>query len=183
MEGYGTLTAAYTFALADLGPDHLPLGLRLRAVHSPVEPKRGYAELLLNGVAFYTAPLEGTVLDLYTPLPSRLLERNNTLKCFHYAPGGAVHLRRPALHRHPGPRFLPGPGERGAPFWAGRLPQALLPQFWVYLEPLDRFKLQLAARLVQALQETTRTPYAPRWPPTPTRGPSSPSGARASPDP
>lgn len=37
-------------------------------------------------------------------------------------PGGAVHLRRPALHRHPGPRFLPGPGERGAPFWAGRLP-------------------------------------------------------------
>lgn len=92
VEGYGTLTAAYTFALADLGPDHLPLGLRLRAVHSPVEPKRGYAELLLNGVAFYTAPLEGTVLDLYTPLPSRLLERNNTLEVrFHYAPrrGGA----------------------------------------------------------------------------------------------
>lgn len=185
VEGYGTLTAAYTFALADLGPDHLPLGLRLRAVHSPVEPKRGYAELLLNGVAFYTAPLEGTVLDLYTPLPSRLLERNNTLEVrFHYAPpeGRCTYGALPfTATLDPGSYLVLGRGELLSGLDA--FPQALLPQFWVYLEPLDRFKLQLAARLVQALQETTRTPYAPRWPPTPTRGPSSPSGARASPRP
>ena len=163
VEGYGTLTAAYTFALADLGPDHLPLGLRLRAVHSPVEPKRGYAELLLNGVAFYTAPLEGTVLDLYTPLPSRLLERNNTLEVrFHYAPpeGRCTYGALPfTATLDPGSYLVLGRGELLSGLDA--FPQALLPQFWVYLEPLDRFKLQLAARLVQALQETTRTPLRP----------------------
>ena len=182
VEGYGTLTAAYTFALADLGPDHLPLGLRLRAVHSPVEPKRGYAELLLNGVAFYTAPLEGTVLDLYTPLPSRLLERNNTLEVRFPRRGGAPTAPCPSP-----PPWTPVPtwswGEGSSFLGWTPSPRPSSPSSgstWNLWTGSSSSSPPASSRPFRRPREP---PYAPRWPPTPTRGPSSPSGARASPRP
>lgn len=152
VEGYGLLSASYAFALADFGPRRHPVGLRLRAVHSPTVPERGYVELLLNGVAFHSQPLEGTLLDLYAPVPPRLLERNNTLEVrFRYAPpeGQCTYGALPfTATLDPASYVVLAGGEVLSGLDA--FPQAFLPKFWVYLEPLDRFKLQLAARLVQA---------------------------------
>lgn len=173
VEGFGVLTASYAFSLADLGPKRRPVGLRLRAVHSPALPERGYAELLLNGVAFHAEPLEGTLLDLYAPVPAPLLERNNTLEVrFRYAPAGGqcTYGALPfTATLDPASYLVLEGGEALSGLDA--FPQALLPKFWVYLEPLDRFKLGLAARLVQALQETTRTPLLPEIASAPDRAP------------
>lgn len=173
VEGFGVLTASYAFALADLGPRRHPVGLRLRAVHSPALSERGYVELLLNGVAFYSEPVEGTLLNLYAPVPARLLERNNTLEVrFRYAPaeGQCTYGALPfTATLDPASYLVLEGGEALSGLDA--FPQALLPRFWVYLEPLDSFKLGLAARLVQALQETTKTPLLPEISPTPDRAP------------
>jgi hypothetical protein len=43
----------------------------------------------------------------------------------------------------------------------GRFPQSFLPSFSVLLDPLDRFRVELASTVIGAMQATTRTPLAP----------------------
>src|SRR5690606_12425471 len=42
-----------------------------------------------------------------------------------------------------------------------RFPAALVPEFSVLLEPRDRFRVELAATMIEAMQRTTATPMAP----------------------
>ena len=53
--------------------------------------------------------------------------------------------------------------ERGAPLAPGfgRFPSAFVPAFSVLLEPRDRYRVELAATTIGAMQQTTHTPLAP----------------------
>ncbi len=163
VRGVGTLSAYYSFALADFGPYTHPIGMRLRVIHTPVKG-RAYLELILNGTPFDTLGLEGTKLDAWVSMPANLLERNNTLELrFTYSPQeGACPRGALPFSATVDPRsfFTLSEGQLLQGFDA--LPQSFLPKFTVYLEPLDLFKLGMAARLVYHLQATTRTPLWPQ---------------------
>lgn len=163
VSGMGTLPLSFRFALADLGPGRHPLGLWLRATHSPVPEGQAQALLYLNGSLFHSLPLAGTHLEAWVPVPTALLERNNLLEVrFQYAPPGGA-CQQGALPftaaLDPGALLVLGQGNPLRGFDA--LPQDFLPRFGVYLDPLDLPRLALASRLVQALQATTRTPLYP----------------------
>ncbi len=161
--GLGTLEFNYSFALADLGSHQRPLGLRLKAEHTPVEKGRAQALLLLNGALLASLPLEGSRLSVWVPIPEHLLERNNNLAIrFQYAPNedqcrnGSLPF---TVTVDPTSSLTLG---RGSPLRGlEAFPQALLPRFGVYLSSLDTPQLELALRLIKALQATTRTPLRP----------------------
>jgi len=52
-------------------------------------------------------------------------------------------------------------GDASIPPGFGRFPAAFVPAFSVLLEPRDRFRVELAAQVIGAMQQTTRTPLAP----------------------
>ena len=59
-----------------------------------------------------------------------------------------------------GSAFVTNGATTMAPGFA-RFPQAFVPAFSVLLEPVDRFRLELATTVIGAMQQTTRAPLAP----------------------
>lgn len=160
-QGLGGVSFQYSFALADFGAGRYPASFRLLARHTPA--RQGRLELYLNSTLIRSLPLEGDRMDLWVPLPKHLLSRDNTLElrfsqaleqgqCSH----GALPL---SVSVDPSSSFYSETGSLLEGFDA--LPQGFLPEFRVVLLPLDAQNLRLAARLVQALQATTRTPLLP----------------------
>lgn len=165
LEGSGALAAAYTFSLADLGPNTVPLGVRLRVQHSPVaEAGEGYLQVSLNGRQVASAPLLGTRFDEWLELPRGAVSRDNTLElrfAYRAAGGGCSRGALPlSVTVDPGSALSLGRGEGGGGGFLS-LPQALLPRFAVQLEELTADSVALAARLVGAMQATTRTALTP----------------------
>ncbi|WMT56890.1 cellulose biosynthesis cyclic di-GMP-binding regulatory protein BcsB [Truepera radiovictrix] len=163
LEGSGALATAYTFALADLGPDAVPLGVRLRLQHSPVAEGEGYLQVFLNGRQVTSAPLAGTRFDTWFELPRGALARDNTLElrlAYRAAGGdcsrGALPL---SVTVEPDSALSVTRGALGDGF--ASFPQALLPRFAVFLETLEHDAVALAAQLVGALQATTRAALEP----------------------
>jgi hypothetical protein len=165
LEGSGALATAYTFALADLGPSAVPLGVRLRVQHSPVaEAGEGYLQVFFNGHQVASAPLSGTRFDEWLALPRGAVSRDNTLELrFAYRAAGG-NCSRGALPLSvtvdPSSSFSVGRGEGGGDGFSS-LPQVLLPRFAVFLEELTADSVALAARLVGAMQATTRAALMP----------------------
>ena len=162
--GMGQLYTDYTFAIADLGPGVYPSGINLRVVHSPATEGEAYLELALNGTAFKTVELKGSVTEFWAGFPRELLQRANRLELryFYSPPSGVCSLGELPFSATVDPLSSYLNAKQGQPLYGfDALPQALLPKFGVFLENGSLPELQLAARLVHALQKTTKTKLFP----------------------
>ncbi len=167
MRGVGTLSTAYPFALADFGPRRYPTGFHLRVRHSAL-PEAGTAsvEVLLNGAVVGSQRLgRAASTDLYASLPRTELQPANTLtvRVAYQAPSGNCSLEAQPISVTVDPRssFTLADGEALPPGF-GRAPQALLPSFHVLMDPRTVPALQQAARLIGAMQATTRRSLRPQ---------------------
>jgi hypothetical protein len=163
--GGAIATAGYRFALADVGSDDVPRALRLLARHSALpEDANGEVAVLLNGAIVWSRPIEGTELDATVALPERLIARDNHLEVrFTLRLGeGECRLGAPLFTAtiDGGSSLIIG-GRNPLPPSFDRFPSALLPTFSVLLEPRDRYRVELAATTINAMQETTAWPLAP----------------------
>jgi hypothetical protein len=164
-EGSAITALGYRFALADFGPLSTPRAFRLLARHStPPADASGEVVVLLNGALIWSRPLEGTFLDAVVNLPDHLLERENRLEVrfMMRLSEGECRLGAPlfTVTVDGESAFLTEADLPMAPSF-DRFPAALLPTFSVLLEPRDRFRVELAATAIAALQRTTVTPLAP----------------------
>jgi hypothetical protein len=163
--GGAIASAGYRFSLADVGRDDVPRAFRLVARHSAI-PAEGIAEVavLLNGSIIWSRPVEGTELDATISLPERLIARDNHLEVrFTLRLGeGECRLGAPLFTAtiDGGSSLIVG-GRNPLPPSFDRFPSSLLPTFSVLLEPRDRYRVELAATTINAMQETTRSPLAP----------------------
>lgn len=165
IEGSSLLVAGYPFALADFGQAAAPTSFRLVARHTPL-PAGGHGSirLHLNGALIWSKAIDRTDLDVVVPIPGHLLQRDNVLEVRYQVVlgegacrfGGAVFTATIDAAS----AFVTGPGDVVAPGFA-RFPAAFVPAFSVLLDPVDRFRVDLAAQVVGAMQQTTRTPLAP----------------------
>jgi len=158
VEGMGRMTAYYDFSLSDFGPNKYPTGLRLRIVHTPVQPGSTYVELALNGATFYTLPLNEDAADFNAKIPTSYLQRNNTLEIrfFYSPPGNDCSLGAMPFSATIDPESTLQLAD-GAPLTGfDGLPQAFLPDLGVYLDSRSVNRLQLATELVQAMQRTSK---------------------------
>ncbi len=165
VEGSGVVVAGYAFALADFGRNVAPRAVRVLARHS-ILPADGYGSmrLMLNGQLIASRGLEGTDLDGTFTLPAHLLARDNRLEVrFHVVLGeGGCILGGPTFTATVDARSAFVLGDAGSlPPSFDRFPAAMVPAFSVLLEPRDRFRVELAARTIGAMQQTTTTPLAP----------------------
>ena len=164
-EGSAITALAYRFALADFGPMSTPRAFRLVARHStPPAEASGEVAVLLNGALIWSRPLEGTFLDAVINLPDHLLARENRLEVrfMMRLSEGECRLGAPlfTVTVDGESAFLTEASLPMAPSF-DRFPAAMLPTFSVLLEPRDRFRVELAATTIAALQRTTVTPLAP----------------------
>jgi hypothetical protein len=162
----GTIASAgYRFSLADIGRDDVPRAFRLLARHTAI-PAGGVAEIavLLNGSIVWSRPVESTEIDATIALPERLIARDNHLEVrFTLRLGeGECRLGAPLFTAtiDGGSSLIVG-GRNPLPPSFDRFPSALLPTFSVLLEPRDRYRVELAATTINAMQETTTSPLAP----------------------
>ncbi len=165
VEGGTIATAGYRFSLADLGAAATPRAFRLVARHSTLpEDATGTLTVLLNGAVIASRPVEGTEIDATFTIPSHLLARDNRLEVRFVMRLGEGECRLGA------PLFTASiDGTSGfvtekrmtLPPSFDRFPAALLPTFSVLLEPRDRYRVELAATVIGAMQQTTVTPLAP----------------------
>jgi hypothetical protein len=165
IEGSALLVSAIPFALADLGGNTLPSSFRLVAQHSVLPPDGdGSVRIHLNGSLIQSRALDGSALDITIPLPAHLLQRDNMLEVrFQVMLGeGACRLGGAVFTATIDERSTLVT-DRGTPIAPGfnRFPSAFVPAFSVLLEPRDRFRVELAATTIGAMQQTTRTPLAP----------------------
>lgn len=165
IEGNSLLIGSYPFALADLGGHTMPSAFRLVAQHSVLPPNgNGSVRIHLNGSLIQSRALDRSALDVTVPLPAYLLRRDNVLEVrFQVTLGdGACVLGGSVFTAtiDEGSAFVT---ERGAPLAPGfgRFPSSFVPAFSVLLEPRDRFRVELAAATIGAMQQTTHTPLAP----------------------
>jgi hypothetical protein len=171
--GYGTRTltggavasAGYRFALADIGRNEVPRAFRLLAHHTALPTDAtGEVAVLMNGAIIWSRPIEGTVLDATVSIPERLVARDNHLEVrFTMRLGeGECRLGAPLFTATiDGGSSLVVGGRNPLPPSFDRFPSALLPTFSVLLEPRDRYRVELAATTIHAMQETTARPLAP----------------------
>lgn len=165
VEGAGTIVAGIPFALADFGHDVAPSAVRLLLRHSPI-PADGHGTMRvhLNGQLVGSHVLDRPEVDLTIGLPAHLLARDNRLEVrFNVVLGqGGCILGGPVFTASLDDRsaFIVGGGASLPPSF-DRFPAAMVPAFSVLLEPRDRFRVELAARAVTAMQQTTTTPLAP----------------------
>jgi hypothetical protein len=158
-------STTYRFALADLGPGGSARAFRLVATHSAL-PADGIGEVsvLLNGALVWSRAVDGTAIDATITLPERLQERDNRLEVrFTLRIGeGECRLGAPIFTAtvHGESSLLLGNGLPMPPSF-DRFPAALVPAFSVLLEPRDRYRVELAATMVHAMQGTTTTPLEP----------------------
>jgi hypothetical protein len=164
-EGNSLISVPYPISLADFGAAVTPTSLRLIARHSILPPNgSGSVRLHLNGDLIYSRALEHDGFDVVIPIPAHLLRRDNVVDVrFQVTLGeGACLVGGPIFTAtiDNASAFVTNGGTAIAPGF-GRFPQAFVPAFSVLLEPLDRFRVELAATMIGALQQTTRTPLAP----------------------
>lgn len=165
VQGSAIASAGYRFALADFGYRAAPAAFRLVADHATLPRETsGEVSLLLNGAIIWSRPLDQNRIDVTIPLPASLLARENDLEVrFLVRLGsGDCHLGAPLFSAtiFGESAFVLGHTDRFAPSF-DRFPSALVPTFSVVLEPRDRFRVELAADLIGAMQQTTRQPLAP----------------------
>ena len=163
--GGAMASAGYRFSLADVGRDEVPRAFRLLARHTAI-PDEGIAEVavLLNGSIIWSRPVEGTEIDATVALPERLIARDNHLEVrFTLRLGeGECRLGAPLFTATiDGGSSLVIGGRNPLPPSFDRFPSTLLPTFSVLLEPRDRYRVELAATTIHAMQETTSSPLAP----------------------
>jgi hypothetical protein len=165
VQGSAIASAGYRFALADFGYRAAPAAFRLVADHATLPRETsGEVSLLLNGAIIWSRPLDQNRIDVTIPLPASLLTRENDLEVrFLVRLGsGDCHLGAPLFSAtiFGESAFVLGHTDRFPPSF-DRFPSALVPTFSVVLEPRDRFRVELAADLIGAMQQTTRQPLAP----------------------
>lgn len=165
VEGSSVIVASYPFSLADFGRRVTPRAVRLLIHHSMLpQDGRGTLRVTLNGQLIESMRLDRTEVDRTVSLPGHLLARDNRLDVrFHVVLGeGGCILG--------GPTFAATIDDRSTFVLTGdmplapsfdRFPAAFVPAFSVLMEPRDRFRVELAARAVGAMQQTTTTPLAP----------------------
>ena len=165
VEGNTLVVAEYPFALADFGGAASPTAFRLIARHS-IMPAIGHGSVRvhLNGSLIWSQSLDRTDVDEVISLPAHLLRRDNTLQVrFQVVLGeGRCILGSQVFTAtvDASSAFVVDDDNRIAPGF-GRFPSAFTPAFSVLLEPRDRFRVELAATVIGAMQQTTRTPLAP----------------------
>ncbi len=164
-EGSAIVRHSIPFALADFGHYVTPYAARLVLRHSAL-PRDGYGTMnvYLNGQLIESRPVERQDVDLTVSLPGHLMQRDNRLDVRFdvvLGQGGCV-LGGPTFIATLDDRstFLLTDGSTLAPSF-DRFPSALVPAFSVLMEPRDRYRVELAARTIGAMQETTVMPLAP----------------------
>lgn len=163
----GNVIAAttYRYALADLGTAGAPRAFRLVATHTALPAgATGEVAVLLNGALVWSRAADGTAIDATIGLPERLQERDNrlevrfTLRLFE----GECRLGAPVFTATvDGESALLLGGRNPMPPSFDRFPSTLVPAFSVLLEPRDRYRVELAATMVHAMQGTTATALQP----------------------
>lgn len=165
IEGGTIATAGYRFGLADLGAAATPRAFRLVARHSSLpDDATGTLTVLLNGDVIASRPVEGTDIDATFGIPAHLLARDNRLEVrFVMRLGeGECRLGAPLFTATiDGTSGFVTEQRMALPPSFDRFPSALLPTFSVLLEPRDRYRVELAATVIGAMQQTTVTPLAP----------------------
>ncbi|MBK6494305.1 MAG: cellulose biosynthesis cyclic di-GMP-binding regulatory protein BcsB [Gemmatimonadales bacterium] len=165
LEGSSLLIGAYPFALADLGGGTMPTSFRLVARHSVLPPNgNGSVRIHLNGSLIQSRALDRAALDVTVPLPTYLLRRDNVLEVrFQVTLGDGACVLGGSVFTATIDEASAFVTERGAPLAPGfaRFPSSFVPAFSVLLEPRDRFRVELAAATIGAMQQTTHTPLAP----------------------
>ncbi len=165
IEGSSLLIGAYPFALADLGGGTTPRAFRLVARHSVLPPNgTGSVRIHLNGSLIQSRALDRAELDVTVPLPSYLLRRDNVLEVrFQVTLGDGACVLGGSVFTATIDEASAFVTERGDPLAPGfaRFPSSFVPAFSVLLEPRDRFRVELAATTIGAMQQTTHTPLAP----------------------
>lgn len=165
IDGSSVIVATYPFALADFGHYVTPRAFRLVAQHSTLPPDgNGTLRIHLNDQLIHSQPLDRTQLDVTIPLPARALARDNRLDVrfnVMLGEGGCV-LGGPVFTAtiDTTSTFVLAPTPPLVPSF-DRFPAALVPGFSVLLEPRDRFRVELAATAIGAMQATTQTPLVP----------------------
>lgn len=165
IEGSALLVGSYPFALADLGGGTAPTAFRLVARHSGIPAGgNGSMRVHLNGSLIASRALDRSALDVVVPLPAHLLRRDNVLAVhFQVVLGEGACILGGAIFTatiDEASTFITARGVPVAPGF-GRFPSAFVPAFSVLLEPRDRFRVELAAKAIGAMQQTTSTPLAP----------------------
>ncbi len=165
IDGNSLLVASYPVSLADFGTNVTPTSLRL-IVHHSILPTNGSGSLRLhlNGDLVYSRTLDHDGLDVVIPIPAHLLRRDNVVDVrFNVTLGeGGCLVGGPtfAATIDNGSAFVTN-GATAMPPGFSRFPQAFVPAFSVLLEPVDRFRVELATTVIGAMQQTTRAPLAP----------------------
>ncbi|GAB5520918.1 MAG: hypothetical protein RhofKO_31690 [Rhodothermales bacterium] len=165
IEGAGTISSFYNFSLADFGADRIPAGVRLNIKHTPVPlGGNGYLHAYLNGSLIQSAPLDANELDVWAPIRSDILQRDNNLEvrfAYNSPEGNCIRSVIPlSASIQTNSTFTLISGE-GVPDGLWRFPQVFADGFSVYVEPLNATTLENAARLVMAMQATTKTLLGP----------------------
>lgn len=165
VDGNSLLVTSYPISLADFGTNITPTSLRL-IVHHSILPVNGSGSLRvhLNGDLIYSRNLEHDGFDGVIPIPAHLLRRDNVVDVrFNVTLGeGACLVGGPTFTAtiDNGSAFVTN-GATAMPPGFARFPQAFVPAFSVLLEPVDRFRIELASSVIGAMQQTTRAPLAP----------------------
>ncbi|MEO5825004.1 MAG: hypothetical protein ABIR59_03890 [Gemmatimonadales bacterium] len=165
VEGNTLVIADFPFALADFGEVASPTAFRLIAEHSIIpEVGHGSVRVHLNGALIWSKSLDRTSIDEVVAIPAHLLQRDNALQVrFQVVLGeGRCILGSQVFTAtiDAASAFVIDGINRLPPGFA-RFPSAFLPGFSVLLEPRDRYRVELAATVIGAMQQTTRTPLAP----------------------
>lgn len=165
IEGNTLVVADYPFALADFGQIASPTAFRLVARHSIIPVVgNGSVRVHLNGALIWSKTLDRTDIDEVIEIPAHLLRRDNSLQVrFQVVLGeGACILGSQVFTAtvDASSAFVIDDSNRLPPGFS-RFPSAFVPNFSVLLEPRDRYRVELAAMLIGAMQQTTRTPLVP----------------------
>ena len=165
IEGNSLVASSYPISLGDFGTTTTPTSLRLIVRHSVLGAQgSGSLRLHLNGDLIYSRGLDHDGFDVVIPIPAHLLRRDNVFDVrfqLTLGEGGCV-VGGPIFTAtiDNASSFVTN-GTTAVPPGFGRFPQAYVPSFSVLLDPLDRFRVELAASVIGAMQQTTRTPLAP----------------------
>ncbi len=165
VEGNSLVASSYPISLGDFGTSITLTSLRLIVRHSILPVNGGGSlRLHLNGDLIYSRTLDHDGFDAVIPIPAHLLRRDNVFDVrfqVTLGEGGCV-VGGPVFTAtiDNASAFVTNGTTAMAPGF-GRFPQAFVPSFSVLLDPLDRFRVELAASVVGAMQQTTRTPLAP----------------------
>lgn len=165
IEGSALLVGSYPFALADLGGSTAPTAFRLVARHSGIPAGgNGSVRVHLNGSLIESRALDRSALDVVVPIPAHLLRRDNVIEVrFQVVLGEGACILGGAIFTATIDEASAFVTARGVPVAPGfnRFPSAFVPAFSVLLEPRDRFRVELAAKTIGAMQQTTSTSLAP----------------------